>query len=75
MSRLNRLYNAKKYYVIKCIRNGGIIYRKSVRAYSGLCPAGLKSRILKRLIQLIEVLLLSNKGPLEQYLIYNTSED
>ena len=27
----------KKYSVIKCIRNGGIIYWKSVQVYSGLC--------------------------------------
>ena len=37
MSKLNHLYNAGKILsVIKCIRNGEIIYWKSVRVYSGI---------------------------------------
>ena len=36
MSKLNHLYNAEK-ILMKCIRNGGIMYWKTVRVYSGLC--------------------------------------
>ena len=43
MSKLNRLYNAEKIlYVIKSIRNGGIIYWMPLRVYSGLCVGSAK---------------------------------
>ena len=36
MSKLYLLYNGEKKYLIKCIRNGGIIYWNPLRVYSGL---------------------------------------